>query len=163
MRILLVVFLLGIQTLSIFAEKIMVSAQDFDQVSGPSGEDFRKESSTGLGVKSLTSERVDFVRVLDLPSGQMVKKIKAFVRVNSNSIMTVQLAYVNPKNDTVSLIATSTFTGLTSNEIEGVVLGIQDAGHVINTKKYEYVLILTFSQGGDDENLMFFGAKINVQ
>ncbi len=163
-------FLISFLVFSLFfindisAKKIIVSRAGFttsngDVVSihddGP--------SAGGLALDSAVTDGVSLLRFVQVPHGYTVKNVKAFVKLNSAKRLSIVFYYVDIKTGDRIIIAQKDNLSDLNSSIQKIALDMVISDHVINTKKYEYIAYLSFEDGGDDDNLTFYGMKINVE
>ena len=161
--ILVTIVILSLSCVNLFAEKVVVGFADF-QTSNPNPVYTYK--TTGVAAFGLASTEgySGFVKRLELPSGQSIKKVKAYIKHNSSKRISIALGYSDVTSGVITIIASKNLiTSFGSDDVKEIVLDINMPDHVVNNKKYEYALGISFDDGGDDGNLMFYGAKIKLK
>ncbi len=147
----------------VFAEKKAISIVGFEGVAG-SQDAFMQENLGAIGAPRSESDRAIFWKKLDFQNDQEIKRVTAYVKHNSSKRLGIAVGYFEAKAGVPTIIASkSNIVSFNTNEVQKVVLDIAIPGHRINNEKYEYVITIDFLDGGDDENLMFYGAKIKLK
>ncbi len=147
----------------IAAEKVVISRVGFQPAGSEEIDIYRAGGDdVGFGLKSSETVGRNIQKAVVVPDDHIVKTVKVYVIANSSKRIDITLACLDVKNNVLHYIANKTISALGTG-IQEIALDMLETNHVTNPNKYEYMFHLDFKDGGDDGNLMFYGAKIKLK
>ncbi len=150
---------MGMQVLH--AEKILIGTTGLDRLDGEGVALYNAGIGFGLGLSQSETGDVVLGNAINLPNEKIVKSIKVFVNADSSKKINVFLFHADKYGVLGPIASKSDITGLGPGT-QKIVLDMIESGHIVNTKKYEYVLVIEFEDGGDDDALVFYSMKIRL-